>query len=489
MTSKIKTVAIVGGGFSGTLTAVHLIKNYNEPLNIILIDKAGDFARGVAYSTPDQNHLLNVVAEKMGAFYDNHNHFYEWLVENESVWKSEFAKVKLDPKTFVSRKLYGNYLEDIFSKALAEAKTKNISVSLIKANVTNLEIIEKTRRALITLDSQSIEADKVVLAVGNFPSKTFEFESPLFNTEKYIKTAWSHSKSNLINKDDLSQVHESENVVIIGTGLTMIDMIVSLHNKNYKGNIIAISRNGKIPQAHKSYNKIYSNNFTEKDLPNKALKLYQLVRNEVIKAEKQGYDWRAVIDSFRSLTVPAWIKLNVVEKRKLIKKLFLWWNIHRHRIPPESNELLLKLQNSRKLKIFSGYIYYVSGNGDNPLKIAFREKFSDEVKTIEAGYVINCSGPELDIAKSGNQLLLSLRDKESITVGPLRMGIEINKYGRVKGNASDVIHTLGPILCGEYLETTAVPELRYQTYNLAKEIIESLIESEVNSDLKYLGAI
>ena len=208
--------------------------------------------------------------------------------------------------------------------------------------------------------------------------------------------------------------------------------------------------------------------------------LYRRLRSEIRKAEANGYGWRSVIDAMRPYTQTLWKALVVEEKRKALDYFYSWWNIHRHRIPPQSHQVMTELLASGKLSIYAADIYHVGGKGNHPLSIAYRKRGSDKVSTLQAAYVMNCSGPELDIAKSRNPLLLHMRDKGLISVGPLRAGIELNEQGRVKGKAERDIYALGPLLVGELLETTAVPELRGQAKALADTIV--LRAEEVYND-------
>src|SRR5271169_1627662 len=76
---SVKTVAIIGGGFCGTLTAVNLARSTTEPLRITLINNQYPLGRGIAYGTRRPEHLLNVVARNMSAFPDLPSHFVDWL--------------------------------------------------------------------------------------------------------------------------------------------------------------------------------------------------------------------------------------------------------------------------------------------------------------------------------------------------------------------------------------------------------------------------
>ncbi len=481
------SVVIAGAGFSGTMLAVNLIRYSPIPMHIRLVDRSGEFAKGLAYSTTDPVHLLNIIADRMGAFSDNPKHFFEWLSGNEALWRymdESFPSILLDPKDYPTRKLYGIYMENLLAEAEKEAATKGILLEKIKAIVSDADIIEEKtrieskRHLSVTIEGAAHKANALVLAVGNFPSKTFDFEGGLFDTGgRYMQSIWRHSNAanNILAKKDLSYLSENEPIIIIGTGLTMVDAVMSLNARNYRGNIIAISRNGQLPKPHKVIDKPYPPFLTLDNAPTTALEFYQTIKNEVTEAEKHGYDWRAVIDSLRQYTPIIFHRLPVEEKREFMDHFYPWWNVHRHRIPEKTHMILSRLIQEGKLEVVAGNILHVGGTGDNPLSVTFRRRKEDTPTTMIAGYVMNCSGPELDIAKSRNPLLLNLRDKGMVTVSPLRIGIGVTDDYRAKGTAPDLLHAIGPILMGEYLETTAVAELRVQVENLAKTIISAAL--------------
>src|SRR6202012_134962 len=99
-----KTIAIIGGGVSGALTAFHLVRQEVQA-RVILIEQRPDFGLGLAYSTPSLRHLLNVPAGKISALPDQPNHFLNWLRKN------------YDPaataKTFAPRAVFGRYIQSL----------------------------------------------------------------------------------------------------------------------------------------------------------------------------------------------------------------------------------------------------------------------------------------------------------------------------------------------------------------------------------------
>jgi uncharacterized NAD(P)/FAD-binding protein YdhS len=169
----MKRITIIGGGAGGTLLAINLIKHSEEnPIEINLVEEIAKIGRGAAYSTDEDVHLLNIPAAKMGAFADDVGHFHEWLLENEY----DYA-----PGDFVPRKIYGEYLRDVFSYAIAN-KSANVSINLLDDEA--IDVYAEEDSALVLLESgEVLPSHKVVLAFENFPTD-LPTESPEYGEPK-----------------------------------------------------------------------------------------------------------------------------------------------------------------------------------------------------------------------------------------------------------------------------------------------------------------
>ena len=238
----ITTIAIVGAGFSGCLVATHLLKTANRPLVIELIDRSHEIGPGVAYSTHDTSHLLNVSAGKMSAFSDDPGHLLRWLDYNRSELAA-FLPNDLNASSFIPRHIYGLYIQSILEEAEAAAPS-NVRLERVIDEVVAVEPQAKGKGAIVSLGSgRAFVADKIVLAVGNAPavpsaSQTKDDDTP------YLRHAWSASA--------LAGLELDAPVLLIGTGLTMMDMVVSLHSRHHQGKIYAVSRRGLLSLTHRS---------------------------------------------------------------------------------------------------------------------------------------------------------------------------------------------------------------------------------------------
>ena len=471
-------VAIIGGGFSGALVLANMIKAAEGAL-IIEWFEPNALGEGVAYGTKDAIHLLNVCAERMGAFVGKPKHFYEWL-------GSEAGKIALSDlwpnhevtgDSYVPRIIYGAYIKHIVQEALEEARTKQIVVNIHAASVADAQLHNPDTQQLTLYyheagKAHELEVDAAVLAIGNLPPRSHGFQTGLMvGKGNYIDDVWNTAPEHIF-PNHVNELSADSELVIVGTGLTMVDTVLTLKARGYKGRITAISRKGTIPNVHvhsKAYPAwewVHSPQYA----PRTALGLLARLKQEVSKAASAGYSWQSVVDSLRPVTQTLWKQLDVGEKRKFLSRLSTFWNIHRHRMSSEIHNEIRSLEQSGTLRIIAGKIYYIGSDKDG-ITVAYRKRGTNRVETIRPTLVLNCTGPEYDIAASDHALLKRLRDRELITVGLLRAGIEITESGTAKGKAENSLFPVGTLMVGELLECTAVPELREQTQVVARLVL------------------
>jgi len=487
-------IGIVGGGFSGTLSLANLVKAAEVPLIIEWFDESKTLTSGVAYGTQDNSHLLNVRADRIGAFAGKPDGFFLWLQSEEGKMNAAkfYPNKEIKGESFVPRMLYSAYLKSILQETLQSADAKSIEIRTNNISVVDAVYNKETKQLILSAERGGIEkempVDALILATGNLPPRQFSFQPGLIRgITHYVANVWQPGLDN-IYPEKVNQLSADDEIVIIGTGLTMVDSVLTLRKKGYKGTITAISRHGWIPASHalaKSYPQ-WGWTIDSSQAPQSVLEMFRRLRQEVKKAADSGYDWRSVIDSLRPVTQTLWRCLSNTEKRKFLVRLFTLWNIHRHRMAPEIYAEIKAMQQSGTLKVVPGRIYYV-GSDEQGLTVVYRKRGVNRVETIRAALILNCTGPEYDIAASSHRLLKNLRDRRLVSVDSLRMGISTTETGAAEGRASDTIYPVGTLLVGELLECTAVPELREQASNVAAAVANRLKELQY-TDTESLGA-
>lgn len=468
-------IAIIGGGFSGAMVAVHLLRNARHPLTIHLIESRPTLGCGVAYSTAFNCHLMNVPAGKISAFADQPNHFLEWAQQMSSIAHplKDLPDARSSPVTahsFVPRKLYGQYVQSVVAEAEATAPAW---VRLERVVDEAIAIHSHQDSALIALQSgKTVQVDRVVLALGNFPPRDVTVaDSSFYQSDRYIRSGWSSAHSYSLLPD--------EPVMLIGSGLTAVDWAIALHHQGHRGMIHIVSRRGLLPQAHRLPHSPIGR------VPTPALTLdpqiatarlgSRYVRQAVSAAIAQGGDWQSVIDGLRPLTQSIWQTLSLVEKRRFLRHLRPYWEVHRHRVAPAIAHVLQGLQRTGQLQLHAGRIqtYVEDANG---VDVVIRRRDRQSLETLRAALVVNCTGSGANYQQIAHPLVQQLLETGLVQPDALAIGLETDLEGALVDRytiPSDWLYTLGSPRRGQLWETTAIPEIREQAQRLARILLSA----------------
>ncbi len=308
-------IAIVGAGFSGTLLALHLLHRCPAPARITLIDRRSQFGRGQAYATGNPSHLLNVPAARMSAFHDRPGHFVEWL-------RRQPEGEALAAQGFVPRLLFGAYIRHLLSEDMKRPENDG-RLRLLRGDV--LGLTETEAGLTLALDGDRLAAaDMAVLAIGNFPPEPPAAAAPDFlDGPLYCPDPWA--------PEALAGLDADAAVLLIGTGLTMVDAVVSLLDRGHRGPIHALSRRGLLPRRHAPGSPPAPASPVPA-LPATLVELTRVLRAEMRQAVARGEDWRPVIDRLRPFTQDVWRSLPAADKARFLRHLRPWWDVHRHRM-------------------------------------------------------------------------------------------------------------------------------------------------------------
>ena len=442
-------IAIVGGGYTGSVLAANLLRVSTGGADIVLIERSTAVGPGLAYRTQNPHHLLNVRASNMSALADDPDHFLRWLRARGGAIAAGAGSAL--GNVFVPRRDYGLYIEDVFREAILARAAVSVVTVLHKSAVA----IRSGTPLVVAFDDDTVrEFDHVVLCIGNFsPAPPTELGRVIVESPRFIGNPWDEAR--------LAAIPTGDTVLIIGSGLTMADVVDSLRRLGHEGRIEAISRHGLEAQRHLPVS-LYPPFLSAHDLPLSLLALLRRVRTEVRRAAALGHDWRSVIDSLRALTTPIWLNLSLDERRRFLRHLRPYWDIHRHRLAPANADTLAALRQQRRLRLHAGRITSATPN-DGGFAVTFRPYRGDKKETIATRWIINCSGPLRDFARIDDLLVRGLFDRGDIRPDALRLGLDItpdNRLLRRDGSAWDNLYTLGPTTLGAYWEVTAVPDLR-----------------------------
>lgn len=435
----IEHVAIIGAGFSGTLQAINLLRH--DGPRATLIERAPVAGTGLAYGAAHPSHVLNVRAANMSAFPDDPGHFVRWL-EARGIAEAATA--------FIPRVTYGEYLRGLLEAALRDSSDR---LTLVHGEVEDLEFGDHVQ---VRFHDRTIRADAAVLAVGNLPPHDPPGLDPDALSDRYKGDPWA--------PDVPKNLSDTDTVLIIGTGLTMVDVVLLLDAHGFRGRIVALSRRGLLPRPHAT------GSDWDKMTERPASIASQLLRGVRERGETIG--WRGAVDELRPFTQAMWGNASDDERARFLRHLRPWWDVHRHRLAPEVHARLMAVIERGQLEVIAGKTLGVHEHDDG-IEVGFRRRGQDPTETIRAQRIINCTGPLGDLARTEEPLLQKLAARGMIRPDAAHLGIDVDNQGQTiaaNGSPNANLYALGPMTRGAFWEIVAVPDIRTQTWNVARRL-------------------
>ena len=387
----------------------------------------------------------------MSALPDDHDHFLRWVRRNHDANANE--------RNFLPRIVYGQYLDSILKEA-ATRSGRNLpwfcDQALLATRVGDEHSVQlKSGRQIL--------ARIVVIATGNIPPGDPTVPGLTERASRYVGFSWAG--------DALDGIGELADVLLVGAGLTSVDLTMALAAKAFRGTIHMLSRRGLLPLPHKQTQPWPQ--FWNSESPRTTRGLTGLIRNQVRLAIEAGNDWRGVIDALRPVTQEIWRSLPDEERRRFMRHARAYWDVHRHRIAPEVNDRLNRLIQDGRVRVHSGRVVGYREEND-AATVSFRRRRDGQIEELRVGRVINCTGPEADWRRIDNSFLCSLFAQGLARPDSLFLGLDVDSNGCVindEGEPSRSLFAIGPVRKGCLWETTAVPELRKQASELAEYIV------------------
>jgi len=454
-------VAVIGTGFSGVATACHLMQHLPTGSELVLLNASGALARGLAYGTQSEMHVLNVPAARMSLYPDSPGHFIDWA--------RRVAPLRAH-HDFLSRRLYGEYLQATLSAAIA-ARPEIV----VRTHVTRVRRLHPVAGGLYQIESDDLlwRGQRVVLALGHFAPRPPHRALCGLAAELYVNDPWSPAA--------LQGLAADASIMLVGTGLTMVDVLLALRKQGHRGPVLALSRRGLLPLAHRS-NEIpppawrLSSQLTAERLTLKAL--VRAFRDEVKRAQALGHDWRDVLGAFRGSTAQAWSRLSEREQAQFLRHLQPYWDVHRHRAAPVAFQGLREALACGQLLVRAGRVSDVQRTAKR-LSVTWRPRGTEASATFAADRVINCSGPSSDINATSSDLLWWMQEQGQLRRCPLGLGLHVDVHHQLlnaQGLPQQGLYYVGPLLKSQYWEATAVPELRVHAQQVATACLASEAE-------------
>jgi uncharacterized NAD(P)/FAD-binding protein YdhS len=447
-------IAICGGGASGVLLLNALRRHTQRGIQVSLIEPRAQLGAGVAYATKFKLHLLNVPAGNMSSTQDPGG-FLQWL-------RSERPRAAWNwtASDFAPRALYGQYLQSLAAKC---ADAPNLQLSWLRTMADSIAPVNGGWEVVLA-HGAPLRADIVVLAMGNeSPPPIGEHLMPQ-ERRLVINDPW--------DSDAKSEIPTDAPVLLVGTGLTAVDVAVELLARHkHKGQIIAVSRRGLLPRPQGPAIEVpphvvrYLQSASIRDI-------IKLVR-EFAAQDSTGARLRGVIREIRRHVPSIWLRSTPRERQQFLRHLKPYWDVYRHRAAPAVHRRVSAALASGQLKIIRGRVEAVEClRANGTLRVSLRQPNGTQV--LEVARVVNCTGPRTDPAQSANPLLQSLLGDGIARADTLGLGLATDESSHIvdaNGAVHSNLYALGALSRGTRFETTAIPEISEQADAVACEIL------------------
>ncbi len=443
-------VAIIGGGLAGTVFALKL-KAARPRADVVLIDEARRPGRGLAYGACGPGHLLNVPVSRMETGLEPS--FRDWLGQRPALIADALAESGDElAAAFVPRALFGAYLAERLAEGRADGGD---GVRVVRGRA--VAVHRGPRPVVVLEDGRRIEAVSVVLATGNLPPTPPGGPDPWFyDTPPFVADPWAADAFDGLDPDAA--------VLMVGTGLTMVDIALRLVERGHRGPMLAVSRRGLVPRAHRSGGTWPE--FLSAEAGASPLALLRRMRTEVAAAEAEAIPWQRVFDAARPAVAAIWSRWSLREKRQFLRHLRPRWDVHRHRTAPRIDAALQALCESGQLRFAAARLagYAIDGDG---VQVSLAGRGGGR-SVFRAGRVVNCTGPAGAFGRLAIPLIESLRAQGLVRPDPLGLGLDSDDTALIGGDGapSDWLFGLGPLTRPAWWEITATPEIVVQVDRL-----------------------
>ncbi len=453
------SVAIVGGGFAGAVTALKLLDRTEVPLAVTIIERREELGRGIAYSTTEPVHLVNGAAEIFSLHPEHPDHLSRWLVDHGPAngWTPPAEVGSSSPPRY----LYGTYVRDELARAAANAR-RGSTLRHVRSSASAL-VAAPNRIRITTTDGTVVEADEAILALGAFQPRLSSTESQLAGHPRFAANPWD-----VRALDRLIDCHE---ILLIGSSLSMVDAIASMEARGYRGRYRVISRRGQFVEGRRTV-EAARDFLADGPLPATARELLSRVKAERRAIAADGSDWQGLPLAIRPHILSLWQGASDRERLRFTRHLRAFWDVTAHRSAPESHQVVESVIAEGRLRHGRARVLgFAAEDGD----ITARLKTGPNVETASFDGVIDCRGHQLhDWRRIADPFVKSLLASGEVRPHSTGYGIDatpagdlINEEGVVHRNLSAIGHPLR----GVAWESSSITEQRTQAIALADRIL------------------
>lgn len=468
-----RRICIIGGGYSGAAAAIHLVRGATRPLDVTVVEPRECVGGGAAYSTSDPALRLNVEDSLMVVYTDALDHFSRWL-ETSGERAADPEGVSAEGEFFARRGAFGRYMAGEFERAVSGNPSRS-DIRHLRDSVAGLTRLDRGWSVTLT-GGGTLAADLVVLAVGNeSPAALDALPADVRQSPAVIDDPWRAAAMDLPGPDS--------RVLLVGSGLTAVDVVASLTRRGHRGQIDIISRRGLLPRMQGEFPGI-AELLRRSSRPVPALverhgepggisELVRWVRADVAEDALQGRSWREAFDTVRDAAKYIWPRLDAAERRRFFRHMKPYYDCHRFRVAPQVHRVLQERFREGGLTLAAARIAGAAGSGDG-IRIGLRDRGSATIRAQVYDHVINCTGPNPDPAKSGIGCLRDGLASGLLSPDPAGAGLDVNERCETidaQGVPNRGLVAVGPMTRGHFGEVVAVPQITLQLATLVQRLV------------------
>ncbi|MGA0531850.1 FAD/NAD(P)-binding protein [Hansschlegelia sp. KR7-227] len=452
------TLVVIGGGFTGAMVAHQVARRAPGAIRVVVVEPRPRLGAGVAYSTLDPAHRLNVPAKRMTFIQSDPNHFDRWLKANDALADDPAAELP-DGRSFPRRAVFGRYCAETIEPFLAAGAIEHARTRAISAR-------RNGGGYLVTLaDGRTIDADYVALAATHPAAGAPSAFSQVLHDRRLIRDTQA--------RDALDEVAPDARVLIVGSGLTMADIVASLDARGHRGPIIAVSRRGLLSRGHPAQPGEEYGSLSEPP-SRSALDLSRRIRRTIADAAAEGLSWHYVLDAARTQGPAIWANLPEAERARLVRRLRPFWDVHRFRVAPQIEAVIARKLADGSLLRRVGEPVEASSTLD-AVKVAFRLRGGGhERRDFDA--VALATGPAHRGLVDSDPLVSGLAASGLIALDRVGLGLDADLGSLAvgpDGRSSPAFWIAGPLARGAFGEIMGLPEVARHAEFVATEVVKA----------------
>lgn len=461
-------VAIVGGGFTGAAVAYHLA-HLRFGGEIVVFEPRRSLGGGLAYDTTDPAHRINVPAAKMSLVPGDDAHFARWITKTNAI-SDDIDALAADGNIYPRRSVFGRYVAEEIAPFLA--------ARLVIHERQPVERIERAGAGWVVTgaNGRTFHADAVVLATTHpAPGVPAVLDRSIGSDQRLIRDATVEGA--------LDGIAPHARVLIVGTGLTMADVVASLTARGHRGPITAVSRRGLLSRPHPPAAVVPFGTFTDRS--HTALSLLRTVRDTIAAAADQGQGWQCVIDAVRAQAQTFWPTLGLDDRRRIVRHLRPFWDVHRFRVAPQVDAVIRIRRIAGSLDVFAAALRRVSATPEG-INVEFERRHSRRVETRTFDAIVVTTGPAHDRALTTEPHLAEIADQGWITADPTGLGISCDVRGNAFDRAGRTVPNLfiaGPLARGRFGELMGLPQVSDYARDIARAVYATVLPASVERRL------